>query len=267
MADDTKQAFTGLADNYQRIRPTYPQELFHTISDLLIQSSSTSTINVVDVGSGTGISTRLLYDMLSKNHDCIQVYGVEPGYDMRQIAIDNTTSDRINYVDGTAEFIPFEDASVNIVTAAQAAHWFNRPRFYSEAKRVLKENGIIAIFENIRDHYNSEFLSKYEDFQEQYAIDPVTKQHSSRYDREKPYDQELEQFFGNHTLHEFKWTRQISIGDFLLLTQSSAHANYARKNIGEEEFSRRVIEIANEYQQDGFVQIPYRTQLHVSVVK
>jgi ubiquinone/menaquinone biosynthesis C-methylase UbiE len=264
---DKKQSFTGLADNYQKARPTYPQELFQTLIDNLVDVNNNDTINVlVDVGCGTGISTRLLYQSLDNNNMNVKVFGVEPGHDMRQTAIENS-SDKIQYVEGSAESIPVEDSSVDIVTAAQAAHWFDRPKFYAEAKRVLKDNGIIATFENNRDHYNSTFLSKYEEFLEQHAVDPVTRQHYSRYYRELPYDQELKQSFGNHKLYEFQWTRQMSVPDFVTMTQSSSQANAARKHIGEEAFARGVTEIANEYQQDGFVQVLYKTELHLSIKK
>lgn len=58
---------------------------------------------------------------------------------------------------GTAEDLPFTDGSVDLVTAATAAHWFDQPRFLAEASRVLKSRGCIALLDfndcNTRLHY------------------------------------------------------------------------------------------------------------------
>lgn len=50
---------------------------------------------------------------------------------------------------GTAEELPFPDGSVDLLTAATAAHWFDQSRFLAEAKRVLKPRGCIALLNSL----------------------------------------------------------------------------------------------------------------------
>lgn len=51
----------------------------------------------------------------------------------------------IDYQACPAEKLPFDDSSVDVITSAQAFHWFKHDQFFKEAKRVLKPNGTIAI--------------------------------------------------------------------------------------------------------------------------
>jgi trans-aconitate 3-methyltransferase len=61
----------------------------------------------------------------------------------------------IDYQACSAEKLPFEDSSIDVITSAQAFHWFKHDEFFKEAKRVLKPNGTIAIlgyaFARIKD--------------------------------------------------------------------------------------------------------------------
>ncbi len=59
---------------------------------------------------------------------------------------------------GIAEELPFPDGSVDLLTAASAAHWFDAERFVKEATRVLKPRGCLALFgygDNMKMHYES----------------------------------------------------------------------------------------------------------------
>ncbi|RUS29355.1 S-adenosyl-L-methionine-dependent methyltransferase [Jimgerdemannia flammicorona] len=52
----------------------------------------------------------------------------------------------IDYQEASAERLPFADSSVDVITSGQAFHWFDHPKFFDEAKRILKPRGTLAIF-------------------------------------------------------------------------------------------------------------------------
>lgn len=97
---------------------------------------------VCDLAAGTGKLTRLLVPSEAR------VIAVEPVDKMRQqlqIAVPG-----VEVLDGTAESMPLEDASVDCVTVAQAFHWFDYGRALPELARVLRPGGRLALVWNVR---------------------------------------------------------------------------------------------------------------------
>lgn len=135
--------FNGVADIYDKYRPSYPQTLFTYLqSDV----GMNATAMVADVGSGTGIFAKELLDI------CKLVYAVEPNYDMRKIAELNLSSQK-NFVSicGTAEATTLYDHCLDYITAAQSFHWFNRNTFKMECQRILKNEGQVILVWNCRN--------------------------------------------------------------------------------------------------------------------
>jgi ubiquinone/menaquinone biosynthesis C-methylase UbiE len=160
MANSSK--FDGLACRYAQFRPDYPAAIFERIRDLLAPETLASGPLLIDIGCGTGISTRRLRAAFGSAAD-LRIVGLEPSDDMRVQAIAAAAAaDRIEYLPGAAESLPFPDRSSALVMAAQAAHWFDRPRFYGEAARVLVPGGGIAIVFNNRRWQDDRFQDEYE---------------------------------------------------------------------------------------------------------
>src|SRR5579883_857084 len=117
---DPTQRFSNRVDNYIAYRPSYPP----AVLDLLNQECGlTPAWIVADVGSGPGNLTRLFLDNGNP------VFGVEPNREMREAGERLLHSyPRFVSVAGTAEVTTLADASVDLVVAGQAFHWFDGPR-------------------------------------------------------------------------------------------------------------------------------------------
>ena len=116
---------------YARFRPEYPRELA-----AFLASAAPDGSLAVDVGCGNGQLTQLLAPYFT------QVVGLDPSADQIANAVPNA---RIRYECAPAEQLPVPDASASLVTAAQAAHWFDLPAFYREVRRIAVPGAVVAL--------------------------------------------------------------------------------------------------------------------------
>ena len=130
--------FTGFADHYDKFRPQPPAAL----ADLLCQLAQTSRpALVVDLGSGTGLSTRYWADKAE------QVIGVEPTFDMREQARVQTDAGNVSYQEGFSHRTGLPDRCAQIVTCSQALHWMEPQSTFEEARRILVPGGVFVAFD------------------------------------------------------------------------------------------------------------------------
>lgn len=116
---------------YATHRPDYPEALFD-----LLAAASTRRRHALDVGCGTGQLARRLAERFER------VTAADPSVSQ----IDNAVPvANVHYVVGTAERIDLDDGSVDLVVAAQAAHWFDLDAFYAEARRVAAPGAALAL--------------------------------------------------------------------------------------------------------------------------
>jgi SAM-dependent methyltransferase len=138
--DAAARGFAAAADAYERGRPGYPNDAVAFLIDVLrIGSSST----VLDLAAGTGKLTRLLVPTGAT------LVAVEPVEEMRGKLTLSAPSARA--LAGTAEAIPFKNGTVDVVTVAQAFHWFDGSRALAEIHRVLRPGGSLGLIWNVRD--------------------------------------------------------------------------------------------------------------------
>jgi ubiquinone/menaquinone biosynthesis C-methylase UbiE len=150
-------------DDYVRCRPGYPPQII----ELLKQECGLTTDSLIaDIASGTGIFTRILLENGNR------VFGVEPNDDMRR-AGERFLAEypRFTSIAGTAESTTLPDRSVEFVTAAQAAHWFDRENARREFIRVLKPSGWLVLVWNDRRIDSTEFQREYEQLLRTYGTD------------------------------------------------------------------------------------------------
>ncbi len=153
-ASNATSRFSDRVENYVRYRPGYPREALQVLQR---ECGLAARHAVADVASGTGIWTRMLLENGNK------VFGIEPNAEMRQ-AGERLLAEfpRFASVAGTAEATTLPDGIVDFVTAAQAAHWFDRVRARREFVRILKPSGWVALLWNERLTDSAAFLRDYE---------------------------------------------------------------------------------------------------------
>ena len=127
-------SFGNAAADYERGRPGWPDEVAE-VGGLPRESE------VLDVGAGTGKLTRVLARRFAR------VTAVEPDTSMRALCSQATQC----CLDGSAEDIPLEDASVDGVFCAEAFHWFDWPVALAEIARVLRPRGLLLLCFNLPD--------------------------------------------------------------------------------------------------------------------
>lgn len=134
----TTENFTDKADIYAKYRPSYPNEY---IEYLLSANELNENQIVADIGSGTGIFSRQLLD------SGLHVIGVEPNDDMRKMAEQSLKRyPRFQSIKATAENTTLKENSVDLVTVAQAFHWFDKEAFKIECQRILKQKQTLLLF-------------------------------------------------------------------------------------------------------------------------
>lgn len=253
----SQQLYDGIAKLYDANRAGYPWDLMDQFREVCRISESSGI--VVDVGSGTGISTRQLREVFPED---IAVIGIEPGDAMRRTAIENSSHLRnLAYFKFPAEALPFKRSSLNAIFAAQALHWFDRPKFYSETVRVLRPGGTLGLAENNRNWRDSPFLAGYETLLETFG------DNYSRTYRSFDIEAELQPVSG------LVYDRHISSGQVITMSKasfvewsfSSTKMQDCITNAGEDKIRSTLSELLENYfANETAVEIPYETELFIA---
>jgi SAM-dependent methyltransferase len=127
-----KDHFSRQSAAYGRYRPVYPPELIEYVAR---QAPGNGT--AVDCATGSGQAAVALGRHFER------VLAIDGSYEQLASAV---FSHRVRYAVALAEQLPLPDHSVVLVTAAQAAHWFDHDRFHSECRRVLVPGGVLALW-------------------------------------------------------------------------------------------------------------------------
>jgi ubiquinone/menaquinone biosynthesis C-methylase UbiE len=130
MSSNFKDHFSSVAKGYAENRPTYPPELFDWLAN-----QCSEHMRAWDCGAGSGQASIGLAQYFRRV--------IATDASAAQIA-EATAHNRIEYRVAPAEESDLPAASIDLITVAQAMHWFNLPQFYDEVRRVLKPNGLIA---------------------------------------------------------------------------------------------------------------------------
>ncbi len=156
------ERFTERAGDYAAARPSYPDAAIDALFDGIAEPSQCT---VVDLGAGTGISSRLLAARGA------QVIAVEPNAAM---ATQGACAANLRLHAATAEHTGLPDAGADLVTAFQAFHWFDRSAAIAEMLRLLRPGGRAAIVYNERDERDP-FTAAYGAIVRRYATEETER--------------------------------------------------------------------------------------------
>lgn len=166
MSDHT-QRFTGRAGDYALGRPSYPDRIVDHLEACGLAPGSL----VADIGAGTGLSSRLFLDR------GYNVVAVEPNADMRAAAIGSGIDCR----DGTGEATGLKAACFDLVLCAQAFHWMDRERAWSEFRRIARPGGLLALVWNLRLASGSPFMEGLESLFARYSTELHRRREASEF--------------------------------------------------------------------------------------
>jgi len=126
------QTFSQSSDQYAKNRPRYPEELFSYLSNICPKHD-----RAWDCATGNGQAAI----SLAKYFAHIEATDISAEQIEHGLAHPN-----VHYSISPAEQTPFQDSSFDLITVATAFHWFDQPKFFQEVDRVLKPQGILAIW-------------------------------------------------------------------------------------------------------------------------
>ena len=245
---NSTQRFSSRVDTYVRFRPSYPREIVEILER---ECGLTRDSVIADIASGTGLFTRLLLEHGSR------VFGVEPNAEMRRAGEEFLAKyPKFTSVNGTAEATTLPDKSMDLITCAQAAHWFVREQAMPEFQRILTPGGYLVLIWNDRKMAGSRFSEEYERLAETYGTDYSEVQRLGRV------------IDGNEFFREFKCQKRTLANyqdlNYTALEGRLLSSSYAPER-GESSCAPMLDElrrIFDECQEKGLVRMEYDTNIY-----
>lgn len=240
--------FSNRVDHYAKYRPTYPPAL---IEILKTNCGLTHDSVIADVGSGTGILCRLFLEYGNT------VFGIEPNTGMRLYA-DKTLWQFNNFlsVPATAEATTLKAGSVDLITAAQSFHWFDRAKAKREFARIIKRRGCIVLIWNERRVDSTPFLRAYEDLLLSYSTDYQQVRHEN-------VEGEIAEFYAPHSF-KLESLENLQRFDLEALKGRTRSASYTPEP-GASNFEALYSELEKIFQthaKNGEVTVEYDTRIY-----
>jgi SAM-dependent methyltransferase len=160
--------FSSSVEAYERGRPGYSESALSFVRKTISDAAAGADFLfpdrkpcVLDLAAGTGKFTSLIYDP-----HLWDLSAVEPIDEMRRKLIEKLPA--VEAVSGTAEKIPYSEKSFDVVTVAQAFHWFDYRAAVLEIARVLRPGGRLVLIWNLRDESGASWVSRLSEILDRY---------------------------------------------------------------------------------------------------
>lgn len=242
------ERFSDRVADYVRYRPGYPPELLECLQR---NCGLRPQWVVADVGSGTGLLAKIFLENGNR------VFGIEPNAAMRAAGEEFLRGlDQFTSQEGRAEATGLPARSVDLITAGQAFHWFDRRRARTEFERILKPGGWVALVWNER-LTSTPFLADYEQLLHRYSPDYL------KVDHRNVEETALDEFFHPGRLRQdtFFMRQQFDWEGVQGRWLSSSYVPAAGQP-GHDEMRSELKTIFSRYQQDGLVDWEYKTRVY-----
>jgi SAM-dependent methyltransferase len=246
------ERFSGRVDDYQKFRPDYPASL---VAEIRKRTGLQGPAVVADIGSGTGIFTRRLLQAGFK------VYALEPNREMREAAETLLVDEaRFSSIDASAENSCRASASIDLVTVAQAFHWFNTDSAKQEFRRILKDDGKLALI------WNKRKLSR--PFQQSY--DTILREFSPEYGKVNHMNlgkADLERFFAVNEMQRVVLDNSQCL-DFAGLLGRLKSSSYCPDEKSPQfiPLATELLALFDQYAVDGVIDFEYDTELYIGPI-
>jgi SAM-dependent methyltransferase len=240
--------FSSRVENYVRYRPGYPSDVLRLLTE---EAGFSPQAIVADIGSGTGISTKLFLDHGNT------VYAVEPNDAMRAAAETLLRGEpRFHSVNGTAEETTLPAHGIDYIVAGQAFHWFDVEGTRREFLRILRPGGWVVLMWNTRKTDTTPFLRGYEKLLLDFGTDYQEVNHAN------VSPEVLKRFFG--TTPRYRALPNEQIFDLAGLTGRLLSSSYVP---GEDDprhgpMLAALAQLFAAHEQGGHVRFEYDTELY-----
>lgn len=241
--------FSGKAELYAKYRPSYPDVMINWLEE------HTNARSVADIGAGTGIFTQCLLKKPWK------IIAVEPNDDML-FELKSSVGDKVDIIKASAEDTHIISHSLDLITVAQAFHWFDKQRFKTECKRILHDGGKLAVIFNERcrtevaqarnevcmkycgSYHSGHVHTGYADFDGDIFLKNEYFDKVDNFRVENPYFMTKEQFIGDNLSRSYA------------LSEKDEH--YA-------DFILELEEVFEKYSRNGIIEQPYLTNCYLGL--
>ncbi len=239
------ERFTDRVDDYAKHRPRYPEALADFLRDYGLKPGAV----VLDAGSGTGLFSELL---LSRG---ATVYGVEPNEEMRQEAVGRLhANEHFISLPKSAESSGMPGASVDLITAAQAFHWFDLDKTKREWSRILRPGGWVALIWNERDD-SGPLAAGYGWLANAF----VSKDQAVR--RLANPNAQIEAFFHPNLVQRYSFPNAQKLSRDGLIGRALSSSYWPKEGPDYEASIQLLNELFDQHAKDGKVEFPYTTEL------
>ena len=245
------ERFSDRVADYVKYRPGYPREVLDFMREELNLNGASV---VADVGSGTGILSRLFLE----NGNTI--YGVEPNDAMRAAGEELLRGfPHFRSVAGTAEATTLDDRSVDFVAAGQAFHWFDVEAARREFARIIRPAGYAVLIWNSRRLDSTPFLRDYESLLHEFGTDyaAVSMKYAQPDSLGRFFPQGYDRAaFGNHQHFGHDELKGRLLSSSYAPLEGPRHAAMLR----------RLREVFDAHQQEGRVLLEYDTEVYYGII-